>query len=104
MDNEQVRDYIHRGQYAYSLHADIERKNDGLTFAQIEIALLNGEILEHYPDSGRGESWLMVGFAGNVPIHAVCGWRGEKIVLITVYIPSPPKFIDPWTRGDTTNE
>jgi len=30
----------------------------------------------------------------------VCGWRGEKIVLITVYIPRPPKFIDPWTRGE----
>jgi len=32
-------------------------------------------------------------------INAVCGWRGQKLSLITVYVPKPPKFIDPWTRG-----
>ena len=50
------------------------------------------------------ESCLVVGFAGNLPIHAVCGWRGEKVALITVYIPRPPKFVDPWTRGGKANE
>ncbi|MCD5417790.1 DUF4258 domain-containing protein [Candidatus Bipolaricaulota bacterium] len=43
-----------------------------MTFAQVEEALLNGEILEQYPDTGRGESCLVVGSAGKVPIHAVC--------------------------------
>jgi hypothetical protein len=66
--------------------------------------LLNGKILEQYADSGRGESCLVVGFAGEIPVHAVCGWHGEKIVLITVYIPGPPKFVDPWTRGTTNDE
>jgi len=75
-----------------------------LTFAQIEEALLNGKILEQYPDTGRGESCLMVGSAGKVPVHAVCGWRGEKVALITVYIPRSPKFIDPWTRGGEAND
>jgi hypothetical protein len=46
----------------------------------------------------------MVGFANEIPIHVICGWRGEKIALITVYIPTPPKFIDPWTRGNVSNE
>jgi hypothetical protein len=63
---------------------------------QVEEALLNGQILEQYPDTGRGESCLVVGFAGDMPIHAVCGWRGEKIVLITVYILYHLKFMDPW--------
>jgi hypothetical protein len=38
------------------------------------------------------------------PIHTVCGWRGEKVAFITVYIPKPPKFIDPWTRGEKSDE
>ncbi len=63
--------------------------------------MLNGEILEEYPDSERGESCLIVGFANDVPIHIVCAWRGEKIVLVTVYVPRPPKFVDPWTRGES---
>jgi len=29
---------------------------------------------------------------------------GEKVAFITVYIPRPPKFIDPWPRGEKANE
>ena len=102
MDIEEIRIKVRNDQYVYSQHADIERRAEGLTFAQIEGAILNGEILERYPDTGRGESCLVVGLAGDTPIHAVCGWRGEKVLLVTVYIPRPPKFVDPWTRQEST--
>lgn len=98
MTYDQVRKKISQGEYVYTLHADIERKADDLAFYQIEDALLNGEIIEHYPDLGLGESCLILGFSQNIPIHIVCGWHGEKIAIITVYVPTPPKFIDPWTR------
>jgi hypothetical protein len=100
MDIEEIKAKVRRNQYVYSHHAELERKAEDLTFVQIEQALLNGSILEQYPDTGRGESCLVVGLAENVPIHIVCGWRGERVVLITVYIPRPPKFVDPWTRGE----
>jgi hypothetical protein len=100
MDIDQIKEKVRNSQYMYSYHAEIERKADRLTFAQVEAALLDSRILEQYADIGRGESCLVVGFAEEIPIHAVCGWRGEKIVLITVYIPRPPKFVDPWTRGE----
>jgi len=99
MDIEEIKSRVRNNQYVYTVHAETERKADGLTFTQIENALLNGQILEQYPDTGRGESCLVVGLADTVPVHAVCGWRGEKIALITVYIPRPPKFPNPWTRG-----
>ena len=101
---EEIQEKVRTNQYLYSHHAEIERRADDLTFAQVEEALLKGQILEQYTDTGRGESCLVVGFAGPQPIHAVCGWRGEKLVLITVYVPRPPKFIDPWTRGVKKNE
>jgi signal recognition particle GTPase len=104
MDIEDIKEYVRTDQYLYSLHAEIERKADELTFAQVEEALLNGKILEQYPDTGRGGSCLVVGFSTEIPIHVICGWHGEKIALITVYIPTPPKFIDPWTRGNKSNE
>lgn len=94
------KECISESHYVYSVHADIERKADELTFLQVESALLSGSILEDYPNTGRGESCLIIGFAEKLPIHIVCGWRGDAIVIITVYIPSPPKFTDPWTRGD----
>lgn len=99
MDIAAIKICVRTDQYLYSLHADQERKADNLTLAKVEQALLDGRILEHYPDTGRGESCLVLGFAGDTPIHVVCGWRGEKVLLITVYIPRSPKFSDPWIRG-----
>jgi hypothetical protein len=104
MDINEIKAKVRADQYVYTQHAEIERRSDELTFAQIEVALLTGEILEQYPDTGRGESCLIVGFAHDVPIHVVCGWRGDKVSLITVYIPGPPRFVDPWTRGARANE
>ena len=103
MDIEEIKSKVRANQYAYTHHAEIERRADELTFVQVEEAILNGEILEQYPDTGRGESCLVVGFAREVPIHIVCGWRGEKVALVTVYIPRLPKFVDPWTRGERTD-
>lgn len=99
MDIEQIKAKIKAEEYVYTSHADIERKADDLTLLQVEDALLNGQILEQYPDTGRGESCLVLGFSGELPIHIVCGWRGEQIALITIYIPGLPKFIDPTTRA-----
>ena len=98
MDIQEIKIRIRNNEYVYTHHAEIERQADELTLAQIEAALLSGEILEQYPDTGRGSSCLVVGFAADVPVHVVCGWRGDKISLITVYIPRLPKFVDPWTR------
>ncbi|MEW6685702.1 MAG: DUF4258 domain-containing protein [Candidatus Edwardsbacteria bacterium] len=104
MDIQEIKAKVRDSQYSYSHHAEIERRAEGLTFVQVEEALLNSQVLEQYSDTGRGESCLVVGFAGEIPIHAVCGWRGEKVVLVTVYIPRPPKFIDPWTRRRKEDE
>ncbi len=98
VDLNKIKGKIKKSEYIYTHHSEVERRADELTFYQIEEALLTGEILEEYPDTGRGESCLILGFAENIPIHIVCGFRGDKIAIITVYVPGPPKFKDPWTR------
>jgi len=103
LDIEAIRAKIRANEYVYSQHAELATRDDDLTFTQVDDALLSGTILEYYPDTGRGESCPVVGLAGDTPIHAVCGWRGDRVVLITVYTPRPPKFVDPWTRADKTN-
>lgn len=75
--------------------------NDRLSIREIETAIVNGRILESYPDTGRGESVLVAGFADSgTPIHIVYGRRAESGVIITVYIPGPPKFVDPFRRSE----
>ena len=98
MDLTALQANVAAGDYLFSRHADHERCADHLTVAQVKTAILQGQLLETYPDTGRGESCLILGFAEGTPIHVVCGESGDKVVVITVYIPAPPKFIDPWTR------
>lgn len=86
--------------YFYSAHADKERLADNLTLIEIEEAIQNGIILEQYADTGRGSSCLVAGFTLlGKPIHIVVGRKVEQIVIITVYIPTPPKFSTPFKRN-----
>lgn len=98
---EFIREEVAKQTYEISLHADDERIADGLTVSQVEVALSGCKIVEDYPDDPRGESCLTVGFtADGRPIHVVCGRnRLGHLVLVTVYIPTMPKWKDPYTRN-----
>jgi hypothetical protein len=98
-DIEWIKSKIMKKEEYFSLHAERERQNDSLTLSEVREAILNGMILEQYPDTGRGESCLVAGFTnGGKPVHVVCGERKNKVVIITVYIPLPPKFKNPYQR------
>ena len=87
-------------EYFFSKHADSERQNDSLLITEINEAIFNGIILEEYSDTGRGVSCLIVGFTDKgKPIHIVCGKNGKRLIIITVYIPTPPKFKNPFERS-----
>ena len=95
-----IRERVSKSEYYFSRHGDQERQNDNLTIIEVEEALLTGRILEHYDDTGRGTSCLVVGFSDNgKPVHIVCGRRDTWLVIVTVYIPKPPKFKTPYERG-----
>ena len=96
-----IKNEINKQTYEISIHADEERIADGLTMTEIEDVLLNCEMLEEYPDDPRGESCLVVGFTNtNIPVHVVCGKNNSgNLFLITVYIPSMPKWLDEYTRN-----
>lgn len=96
-----IRNEIERQCYEISLHADDERLADRLTVSQLELVLFNGEIIESYPHDPRGESCLVLGFtAQGTPVHVVCGKNpAGHLILITVYLPSMPKWKDARTRN-----
>ncbi len=86
--------------YYFTKHGEQERQNDNLTIAEVEEALLNGMILEQYEDDIRGKSCLVAGFANSgKPLHIVCGEFEGDLAIITVYIPTRPKFKSPYERG-----
>jgi hypothetical protein len=63
-------------------------------------ALIECESLENYPNDPRGPSCVVLGYAEGRPIHIVCGRaKNDWLLIITVYIPKPPQWLDPRTRG-----
>ncbi len=92
---------VKEGDYILSEHADGERIDDNLMIYEIEESISGGSILESYPEDRRGSSCLVVGFTKiGKPIHVVCGKNANSLVVITVYIPTPPKFKNPYQRSE----
>jgi hypothetical protein len=95
-----IRSKVREGEYYFSRHGDQERQNDNLTVSEVEEALCTGRILEQYEDTGRGASCLVVGFTeSGKPLHIVCGEIEDRVAIVTVHIPTPPKFKNPFERG-----
>ena len=84
-----------------SHHAQQERLDENISTEDIVATLKNGREVEVYPDDPRGPSALIAGQDGRGRwIHAVCGnFDQECLLVITVYLPQPPKWVDPFTRG-----
>lgn len=102
LDMAWIRERVAVEEFYISRHGDQERQNDNLTVSNIREALLTGVVIEHYEDTGRGISCLIAGFTQTgIPVHTVCGQRGDWLVVITVYIPAPPRFKNPYERGES---
>ena len=100
IDIDWIREKIKQNEYYFSRHGDQARQEDNLTIIEVEESLLTGRMLEQYPETGRGESCLVAGFSDSgKPVHTVCGKLGDWLVMVTVYIPTPPKFKSPYERG-----
>jgi hypothetical protein len=100
MDIHWIRNSVRNGNYLWTLHGDEERRNDGLGIAEAESALVAGEILETYPADRRGESCLVLGKIDSRSIHFVCGKNHSGLmVIITVYLPTMPKWKSPTERN-----
>jgi hypothetical protein len=100
IDIKWIIECVQSEHYVFSQHADKERMNDNLLISEIEESIFSGSILESYKDDTRGSSCLVVGFTKHgIPVHSVCGKSGDNLVIITVYIPTPPKFITPYERA-----
>jgi hypothetical protein len=85
-----IREHVRSGRYRLTRHATIARLERGISIADLEHALLNGEIIERYPDAQPYPSCLVLGWlSSGDPLHVVCS-RGDvepALRIVTVYEP-----------------
>jgi hypothetical protein len=66
-----------------------------ITYEEIKQAIMNGEVIEEYPDDYPCPSYLILGhtMSGRV-LHVVARLSETKLWLITAYQPNPYKWND----------
>jgi len=101
MDVELIIRAIRTNQVRITDHADQEAQADRLSFDEVFCSVIQGKVIEDYPDDVPVPSCLIYGdtFEGQ-PVHS--GWAyndaNQWAVLITVYRPDPTRWIDWQTR------
>lgn len=80
-------------------HAQQEMVEEGITLDEMLEAAATGQILENYPQHRRGACCLLNGLTQNGrSLHIVCTTARPVVIIITVYEPTPPKWITPTQR------
>lgn len=82
-------------------HADEEAQADRLSFDEVFTSVLQGEVIEEYPDDRPYPSCLVYGSTfSDQPVHSVWAYNDQTgwAALITVYRPDPERWLDWRTR------
>ena len=101
MNIDDIIGAIHRNRIRITDHADEEAQADHLSFDEIFTSVLQGEIIENYPDDKSYPSCLIYGKTfSREPVHSVWAYHQETrwAVLITLYRPDPARWLDWRTR------
>ena len=92
---DDIRQKCISGNLRWSNHIFIKFVERGINKADIICALLNGEVIEQYPNDYPYPSCLILGFTvDNNYIHVVCGMSESELHLITAYYPDTDEWID----------
>ncbi len=88
----QIARAVADGEYRYTVHGAQQRIARHIHRAEIEDAIANGEVIEHYPWHRYGPVCLILGRTGQGrALHILCSVR-SVVDIITVYEPDPTEW------------
>lgn len=91
------------GAMRWTNHIFVRLLQRGISINDVECSLMNGEIIEQYPNDYPYQSCLVLGFTVNKQyLHVVCGLGDGVLWLITAYYPNADEWADDFrTRKET---
>ena len=95
MINE-IRHKVQNEEYEFSKHATDQSIIRNIFVSEIKQAILNGEIIEDYPNDKYGPNCLIFGVTDqNRSIHVQCSYPSRDLIkIITVYEPNINDWIE----------
>ncbi len=102
MEIEAIRQKWKIGQWEISAHARKRMGQRQITVDELGQVIMEGEIIENYPDDKPYPSCLILGKMSNsFPLYVVCA-LGDGVHVITAHWLDPEKWLDPKTRREKT--
>jgi hypothetical protein len=90
---EDVREKCQDSFIEVTSHMLLRFQQRSITYEEIKQVIMNGEIIEEYPDDYPYPSCLILGHTvNNRVLHTVVGMSETKLWLITVYQPDPKQW------------
>ena len=83
-------------QFEFSKHAVDQSIIRRISVEEVRVAILNGEVIEDYPNDKYGPTCLIFGRkkAGR-PLHVQCSYPSRSLIkIVTLYEPNPANWID----------
>lgn len=94
-----IREKAMAQQIRITQHAQQEMAAEAIGLDDVLHALAKGQVIERYPYHRRGPCCLIHGVdTAARDIHVVCTTVNPVLIIITVYLPLPPKWITPTQR------
>ena len=92
---DNIKHLCENGALRWTNHITIRLLQRDITMDNVEYAILNGEIIEAYPDDYPHPSCLILGFTtDNKYLHVVCGVSEVELYLITAYYPNSDEWLE----------
>ncbi|MEG2000575.1 MAG: DUF4258 domain-containing protein [Evtepia sp.] len=93
MDIEAVQQLCDTAPFQMTQHAELRRRQRGISIPDIKQAIHSGIIIEDYPDAYPYPASLILGLSQQQkPIHLVCGIGNGVLWIVTAYHPDPDKW------------
>lgn len=96
---ETIREQAKAQALRVTQHAQEEMDEEDITLDEVLVAIANGTILENYAEHKRGPCCLLYGHTKKGrPLHIVCTTAQPLLIIITVYVPLLPEWVNPTQR------
>lgn len=98
---KKIKGFASSDSFRLTLHGQCEMSEENIKLDEVQEAITTGEIIENYPEHQRGPCCLLSGITkSGRNLHIVCTTTQPILIIITVYIPKPPKWITPTKRRE----
>jgi hypothetical protein len=94
----EMRSLILKGFVTVTDHARTRMFERGIDSDAVINLILNGEIIEEYPEGTPCPSALIFGLAEGQACHVVVALCRDRVKIVTVYWPDEDEWADPRTR------